>query len=87
MDMQNNSSSSMSDEKPPCHSMGDEIQAEEEIGGSCCDVGCDACFSTVATFNSQSNKFGQTYINSYTQSISFAYTSNHLKIPTPPPNN
>ena len=86
MDMQDNSSSSMSDEQTPCHSMGDEIPAEEDSDNSCCEGGCDTCLSTTATFDTQSNIFEQTYINSYTQSVSFAFPSNHIKIPTPPPN-
>ena len=86
MDIQENSNSSMSDEQTPCHSMGDEIPAQEETDDSCCDGGCDLCLGTTATFNSPFNNFEQTNINSYTQSISFAIASNHIKIPTPPPN-
>ncbi len=86
MDMQDNSSSSMSDEQTPCHSMGDEIPAEEETDNSCCDGGCDTCLSTPASFDSQSSKFEQAYTKSYAQSVSFAFPSNHIKIPTPPPN-
>jgi len=85
-DMQQEAPSNMSDEEMPCHSMAEEVAAEEETDNSCCDGGCDSCLSVVATFDSSPNKFGQTYSESYSHSILFALPSNHIKIPTPPPN-
>ncbi len=85
-DMQKETSTSMSDDQVPCHSMGDEVAPEQETNDSCCGVGCDSCISVTATFDSQPDKFGQTSTESYTQSVLFALPSNHEKIPTPPPN-
>ena len=85
-DMQQEAPSNTSDDHKPCHSMGDEVAAEEETDDSCCGVGCDSCISAVVTFDSQPNKFGQTHAESFAQSVVFALPSNHEKIPTPPPN-
>jgi|GEM_PF-7105816 len=85
-DMQQEAPSDMSDDEMPCHSMGDDTVAEEETDNSCCDGGCDSCLSVTATFDSQSNKFQQTFTERYVQSVLFALPSNHIEIPTPPPN-
>ena len=85
-DMQKEAPANMPDDQMPCHSMGDEVAAEEESGNTCCDGGCDSCISVAATFNSQANKFEQEHADRYMQSVVLAYPSNHIKIPTPPPN-
>ena len=86
-DMQKETSTSMSDEQESCHSKGDETATEEETENTCCDSMCDSCVSTVVTFNTQANKFEQTYHQRYIQNKLLALVSNHIKIPTPPPNN
>ena len=85
-DMQQEAPADTSDEEMPCHSMGDDVVAEEEMDDSCCGIGCDSCVSAVITFNSQPYKFGQTFTESYMQNVLFALPSIHEKIPTPPPN-
>lgn len=85
-DMQQEAPTDMSSDEMPCHSMGDEVAAEEESNNSCCEGGCDSCASVSATFNSQSNTTQQDYVDRYTQTVVLAYSSNHVKIPTPPPN-
>ena len=85
-DTQKETSTSMSDEQESCHSMGDEVAAEEETENSCCESMCDSCVSASVTFNSQANKFEQIYTERYMQNEWLAHASNHIKIPTPPPN-
>lgn len=85
-DMQQEAPTDVSAKQATCHLMGDEVAAEEETDNSCCEGGCDSCLSLVVTFNSQADKGEQTYTQAYAQNILFALPSNHIKIPTPPPN-
>lgn len=74
------------DDSVSCHTMDEEAPVEQANENSCCDEGCDSCASVSVTFNSSVNKFAQMHVNNFTSTIVFALPSNHLKIPTPPPN-
>lgn len=89
MDMQDESTSdlsgNMSNDLALCHSQSEE-SVNNNSDSSCCDEGCDSCASVVVTFNSLKNNYGLAYTEQYKQYGSFFILSNHIKIPTPPPN-
>lgn len=76
---------SMSDDQSTCH-MPSEEPANDDQSNSCCDNDCGSCVSVGVTFNSSVNNFEFAYANSYKQYGSFFILSNHIEIPTPPPN-
>jgi hypothetical protein len=85
-DLTRDAAGSMSGDQTPCHSHSDEPTNEETSDNACCD-NCESCASVVVTFNSLNNNDGLTYTEQYKQYGSFFILSNHIKIPTPPPNN
>ncbi len=84
-DLTRDAASSMSDDQSPCHLHSEEPASEETSDNSCCDS-CESCASVVVTFNSLNNNDGLTYTEQYKRYGSFFILSNHIKIPTPPPN-
>ncbi len=90
MDEQSESSSNLSanesNVQAPCHTQSEESVSTENSDNSCCDEGCDSCASVVITFNSLKNNNEMAYAEQYKQYGSFFILSNHIEIPTPPPN-
>ncbi len=76
---------SMSDDQGSCH-LPSEEPLNDNQDKSCCDDGCESCVSVGVTFNSSTDNLEFAYIESYKQYGSFFILSNHIKIPTPPPN-
>ena len=81
---------SMSDDQSFCHIPSQELAKQEpandDQSNSCCDNDCGSCVSVGFTFNSSMNNLEFAYINNYKQYGSFFILSNHIEIPTPPPN-
>jgi len=62
------------------------VLATDNQDNSCCDDGCESCVSVGVTFNSLIDNLEFAYTQSYKQYDSFFILSNHIEIPTPPPN-
>lgn len=86
MDVQDNSNTGMSDDQASCHFQSEEPASNDKSDNSCCDESCDSCASVVVTFNSLKSDYEFAYAEQYKQYGSFFILSNHIKIPTPPPN-
>ncbi|MFK7814859.1 MAG: hypothetical protein AB8B92_00840 [Gammaproteobacteria bacterium] len=94
MDMQDESSNNMTGEMPDdmsvdqtsCHLQAEELDSKEKTNNSCCDEDCGSCTSVVVTFNTLINNYEATYTERYKQYGPFFVLTNHIKIPTPPPN-
>ncbi len=85
-DLTSDSSSNMPDDQTSCHFQGDEPASNTNSDNSCCDEGCESCASVVVTFNSLMNNYKSAYTEQYKQYGSFFILSNHIEIPTLPPN-
>ncbi len=77
---------SLSDNQTLCHLVSEEPASDDDSNNTCCDESCGSCTSIVVTFNSLKNNYEPTYTEQYKQYGSFFILSNHIKIPTPPPN-
>ena len=83
VDMQH---SSMSDDQATCHLPSNESVKDDSNDDSCCDIGCDSCVSVGVTFISSMSNLEFAYAERYKQYGPFFILSNHIEIPTPPPN-
>lgn len=85
-DSTSDSSNNLPDNQTPCHFQIDEPTDNNNSDNSCCDEGCESCVSVVGTFNSLINNYKLAYNEHYKRYGSFFVLSNHIDIPTPPPN-
>lgn len=86
MDMQDEPDTSMSGDEDSCHFQSEESSKDNNSDNTCCDDSCGSCVSVVVAFNSLADNFEFDYTDRYKQYGSFSILSNHIKIPTPPPN-